>query len=129
MTLIDDRTRKTFIYFLKHKSEVCNILKEFKAVAEKQSDKRTKIIRSDNAKEYVNNHVNNFFKRNGICRQLSVAYTQQNRVAEKANRTTVEKAKMMLIESGLNTKYWAEAVNTAVYLKNRSPTKALNETT
>jgi 5'-3' exoribonuclease 2 len=54
MTLIDDKTRKTFIYFLKHKSEVGNILKEFKAVAEKQSDKRMKIIRSDNAKEYVN---------------------------------------------------------------------------
>jgi hypothetical protein len=50
-------------------------------------------------------------------------------VAERANRTIVEKAKSMLIESGLNTKYWAEAVNTAVYLKNRSPTKALSKTT
>jgi hypothetical protein len=40
----------------------------------------------------------------------------------------VEKAKSMLIESGLNKKYWAEDVNTAVYLKNRSPTKALSET-
>jgi hypothetical protein len=29
----------------------------------------------------------------------------------------------------VNTKYWAEAVNTAVYLKNRSPNKALLETT
>jgi transposase InsO family protein len=130
MTLIDDKTRKTFVYFLKHKSEVGNILKEFKAVTEKQSDKRIKIIRSDNAKEYVNNHVNNFLKRNGIRHQLSVEYTpQQNGVAEKANRTIVEKTKSMLIESGLNTKYWAEAVNTAVYLKNRSPTKALSETT
>jgi hypothetical protein len=39
-------------------------LKEFKAVAEKQSDKRIKIIRFDNAKEYVNTHVNNLLKRN-----------------------------------------------------------------
>jgi transposase InsO family protein len=118
MTLIDDKTRKTFVYFLKHKSEVGNILKEFKAVAEKQSDKRIKIIRSDNAN--VNNHVNNFLKRNGIRHQLSVEYTpQQNGVAERANRTIIEKAKSMLIESGLNMKYWAEAVNTAVYLKNR----------
>jgi hypothetical protein len=43
-TLIDDKTRKTFVYFLKHKSEVGNILKEFKAVAEQQSGKRIKII-------------------------------------------------------------------------------------
>jgi transposase InsO family protein len=53
ITLIDEKTRKTFVYFLKHKSEASNILKEFKAVAEKQSGKRIKIIRSDNAKEYV----------------------------------------------------------------------------
>jgi hypothetical protein len=105
-------------------------LKEFKAVAEKQSGKRIKIIQSDNAKEYANNYVDNFLKRNGIRHQLSVEYTpQQNGVAEKANRTIVEKAKAksMLIESGLSKKYWAEAVNTAVYLKNRLPTKALSE--
>jgi transposase InsO family protein len=96
MTLIDDKTRKTF-------------LKEFKAVAEKQSDKRIKIMRSDNAKEYVNNYANNFLKRNGVRHQLSVEYTpQENGAAERANRTTVEKAKSMLTESGLNTKYWAE---------------------
>jgi hypothetical protein len=77
MTLTDDKTRKTFVYFLKHESEVGNILKEFKAVAEKQSDKRIKIIRSDNAKEYVSNHINNFLKRNGIRHQLSVEYTPQ----------------------------------------------------
>jgi hypothetical protein len=46
----------------------------------------------------------------GIRHQLSVEYTpQQNGVAERANRTIVEKAKTMLIESGLNTKYWAKA--------------------
>jgi hypothetical protein len=35
----------------------------------------------------------------------------------------------MLIGSGLKKKYRAEAVNTAVYLKNRSPTNALSKTT
>jgi transposase InsO family protein len=130
VTLIDDKTRKPFVYFLKHKSEVGNILKEFIAVAEKQSGKRIKIIRSHNANEYVNNHVDIFLKRNGICHQLSVEYTpQQNGVAEKANRTIVKKAKLMLIESGLSRKYWAEAVSTAGYLRNRSPTKALSEAT
>jgi hypothetical protein len=43
MTIID-KTRKTFAYILKHKCEVGNILKEFKAVAEKRSGKRIQII-------------------------------------------------------------------------------------
>lgn len=54
---------------------------------------------------------------------------EQNGVAERANRTIVEKARSMLKEAGLSIKYWAEAVNTAVYLKNRSPTKAVQDMT
>ena len=35
----------------------------------------------------------------------------------------------MLLEAQLPARFWAEAVNTAVYLLNRSPTKALNDIT
>jgi hypothetical protein len=41
------------------------------------------------------------------------------------NRTIVEKARSMLLEAGLSKEFWAEAVNTAVYLINRSPTKVV----
>lgn len=34
-------------------------------------------------------------------------------------------ARTMLNESDLSIRYWGEAANTAVYLKNISPTKAL----
>ncbi|KAG7310616.1 hypothetical protein JYU34_003408 [Plutella xylostella] len=37
----------------------------------------------------------------------------------------MEKTRCMLQEAGLEQKYWAEAVNTAVYLKNRSPTMSV----
>ncbi|KAK9709311.1 hypothetical protein QE152_g26707 [Popillia japonica] len=49
-----------------------------------------------------------------------------NGAAERANRTIIEKARSMLQEASLEPAYWAEAVNRAVYLKNRSPTKALS---
>ena len=61
---------------------------------------------------------------------MTVPYTpEQNGVAERANRTIVEAARSMLYAREMNLEYWAEAVSTAVYLKNRNPTKALKDTT
>ncbi|CAL9001899.1 unnamed protein product, partial [Prunus brigantina] len=62
--------------------------------------------------------------------KLNVAYSpQQNGVAERKNRTVVEMAKSMLHEKGIPYEFWAEAVNTAVYLLNRCPSKSLNKVT
>jgi len=59
----------------------------------------------------------------------SAPYTQnQNGVSERAMRTIVEKARSMLLDAKLSEGFWEEAVHTAVYLKNRSPTKAVDST-
>ncbi|GJX79393.1 ribonuclease H-like domain-containing protein [Tanacetum coccineum] len=56
----------------------------------------------------------------GIKMEFSVARTpQQNRVAEKKNRTLIEAARTMLADSLLPTVFWAEVVNTACYVLNR----------
>ena len=47
LTFIDDFSRKTWIYFLKRKSEVFNCFKEFKAIVEKQSGYKIRTVRSD----------------------------------------------------------------------------------
>lgn len=39
------------------------------------------------------------------------------------NRTIVDMARCLLIQSGLPTKYWGEAINTANYLRNRCPSR------
>ena len=44
-------------------------------------------------------------------------------MAERANRSIVERARCMIFEAGLTKGFWAEAVSTAVYLLNRSPTQ------
>jgi len=51
---------------------------------------------------------------------------QQNGVAERMNRTIMEKVQSMLSNFGLEKNFWAEAVKTACYLINRSPTTALD---
>ena len=58
--------------------------------------------------------------------QFTVPNTpQQNGVAERKNRKLVECAHSMLKSKALSNNCWVEAINTAVYLKNRSPTKSL----
>ncbi|GJU90881.1 putative ribonuclease H-like domain-containing protein [Tanacetum coccineum] len=56
----------------------------------------------------------------GIKREFSVARTpQQNGVAERKNRTLIEAARTMLVDSKLPTTFWAKAVNTACYVLKR----------
>ncbi|GKE87414.1 ribonuclease H-like domain-containing protein, partial [Tanacetum coccineum] len=64
--------------------------------------------------------MNQFCGMKEIKREFSVAKTpQQNRVAERKNRTLIEVARTMLVDSLLPTTFWAEAVNTACYVQNR----------
>ncbi|GJY66516.1 ribonuclease H-like domain-containing protein [Tanacetum coccineum] len=64
--------------------------------------------------------MNQFCEMKGIKREFSVARTpQQNRVAERKNRTLLEAVRTMLADSKLPTTFWAEAVNTACYVHNR----------
>lgn len=130
LTFTDDKSRYVFVYFLKGKDEVLSKFREFHTMIERQTGKKLKVLRSDNGTEFVNNAFDDYLKNNGILRQLTVPYTpQQNGVAERFNRTLIEMARCMLVGSNLGEHLWAEAVNTAAYLRNRAPTRALDGVT
>lgn len=115
---------------MKKKSEAFEVFENFAATVEKQSDRQIKVVRSDNGKEFVNAKFQEYFAKKGIVHQTTVPYTpQQNGVAERANRTLVEMARCMLETSSLPQSLWGEAVNTAVYIRNRAPTKVLGDVT
>ncbi|XP_011859670.1 PREDICTED: uncharacterized protein LOC105557114 [Vollenhovia emeryi] len=99
-------------------------------LVENQTGRKIKAIRTDNGKEFINKKFQEITEKYGIVHQTSVPYSpQQNGLAERANRTIVEKARAMLLDAGLSKTYWAEATSTAVYLINRSPTKAITRKT
>lgn len=126
LTFTDDNTRKTFGYLMKNKSEVSTHFITFKNMVEKQTGLHIKILRTDNGTEYCNSNLSNFLTKEGIIHQTTVRFCpEQNGVAERVNRTIFEKARAMLQESCLCDRFWGEAVITAIYLKNRSPTSAL----
>lgn len=129
-TFIDDFSRKVYVYIIKRKSEVFEKFIEFKNRVENELNKKIKIIRSDNGLEYVNQNFTNYLKKNGILHQTSNPYTpQQNGLSERMNRTLVERAKCMMLNADLPKNFWAEAVTTAAYIINRSPTHALSDIT
>ena len=83
VTFIDDKTRKTFTYPIRSKDETFERFKTFKALAEKQTGKRVKALRSDNGGEYTSKAFECYLKDQGIQHQRSAPYTpEQNGIAE-----------------------------------------------
>lgn len=129
LILEDDFSRMTFVYFLKHKNQAFGYFKEFKIMAENQTNIKIKAFRTDNGGEFCSSTFEKFLTENGIIHQKTNPYTpQQNGMSERMNRTLVEKARCLLFDAGLDKSFWAEAVSTAVYLRNRSFASGLKKT-
>ncbi|TPX52901.1 hypothetical protein PhCBS80983_g06424, partial [Powellomyces hirtus] len=104
---IDDKSRAFFPYLLKTKAETLPSFKIFAAAAATETGCSLKVLQSDYGGEYLSKAFSNFTQSLGIRHQLSsVATPEQN--------------------AGLLYKFWREALMTAAYLWNRSPTQALH---
>lgn len=122
VTFIDDHSRKVFVSMLKSKGEVFSKFVEFKQLVETQTGRKIKALREDNGGEYDNNTFKEYFAKHGIRFEKTAPYSpQQNGMAERMNRTIVEKVRCMLYDSGLSKQFWAEAVCAAVHIINVIP--------
>jgi len=129
-TFIDDHTRYTETVILRHKSDILDAFQKYKRRVEKETGCVIKQLRIDNPREYLSKEFTSFLENEDISRQLSVEYTpQQNGLAKRANRTLVEIARCLMSQANLLQSLWAEAINAATYIRNRCPTKVLNEKT
>lgn len=130
VTFIDDYTHCTIVHLLKSKDEALNCFKEYEAAATAHFGLKISKLRCDKGGEYISNLLDKFCKEKGIMIEYANTSTpEQNGVSERMNRTLVEKARTMLIGSGMTKSFWSEAVKTAVYLTNRSPCSALETKT
>lgn len=126
LLLTDDYCRWSWVYFLKFKSEAFETCKKFKVLVEKHSGRYIKTLRTDLGGEFCSDEFNTYCKEHGIQRELIAPRTpEQNGVAERKNRTVVEMARSMLKAKNLPNMFWGEAIATAIYLQNLSPTKAV----
>lgn len=94
---------------------------------ENLQDTRIGSLQLDNGTEYLNKPFNEYLDGHGIQRRLTVPNNpEQNGVAERRNRTLVETARCLLLQSGLPNFFWAEAISAANYLRNRCPSRPID---
>ena len=93
---------------------------------EKQIGKQVKCFHTNNGLEFCYDELNVLCKLEGIVRLHTIHHTpQQNGVAERMNRTLIEKVCCMLSNVGWPKSFWVEVASTTCFLINRSPSTAI----
>jgi transposase InsO family protein len=125
ITFTDDYTRYVHLYLLNRKSDAITAFQTYKAEVETAlSPLRIQSIRSDRGGEYLNYSFSKLLSDAGIQHKPTPAYSpQSNGVSERLNRTLLERTRAMLHQQQLPKTMWGlwgEAIQTAVYLHNRT---------
>ncbi|GJV43766.1 retrotransposon protein, putative, ty1-copia subclass [Tanacetum coccineum] len=102
LSIVDDYSRRVWVYILRFKHEAFGKFKEWKQLVENQTGRTVKKLRTDNGLELCNREFEQLCIESGIARHLT---------------------------SGLPKTFWAEATCTAAYLINRSPSTAIEKKT
>ena len=127
LLLVDDLSRYMWVMVLGSKGEAANAIRRAQVAAEAECGRKLRVLRTDNGGEFTADEFASYCADEGVQRHYSAPYSpQQNGIVERHNRTVVGMARALLKQRGMPAVFWGEAVVTAVYILNRSPTKALN---
>ena len=89
---------------------------------------KIKVVRSDSWGEYMSRELKEYFADQGINHQHSCPHQpQENGVAKRKHRHITETTRALWLHAHLPKVFWAECVNTMIYLINRLPTAILNK--
>ncbi|WZY72232.1 hypothetical protein YC2023_004472 [Brassica napus] len=126
VSFIDEKSKYTWLTLIPTKDRVLDAFKNFQSYVTNHYQAKIKIFRSDNGGEYIGQAFKQHLSQYGILHQTSCPYTpQQNGVAERKNRHLMEVARSMMFQANVPKKFWSDAVATACYLINRTPTLIL----
>ncbi|CAL1378920.1 unnamed protein product [Linum trigynum] len=126
---IDHATRFTWVYFLRLKSELKSVATDFLKMIQTQFDRPVKIIRSDPGGEFSSAPLYEVYRSLGVLtRQSCPGISQQNGLVERKNRHVMDLTRALLLASHVPSRFWPEAVATAVRLINYQITPVLRNT-
>ena len=126
VSFIDGHQRWSTVNLLRHKDDTFDAYVKYESECEAQYKVRIKKLFSDRGGEYMSNEFKKHLAQQGTQQRLTVHDTPEyNGIAERLNRTLLEKVRAMLHASGLPKFLWGEALKHANYLRNRTSTKAL----
>ena len=129
ITFTDDLSRYGYVYLMKNKSESFEKFKIFKNEVQNQLGKNIKTLRSDRGGEYLSQEFQDHLRGCGIVSQLTPPGTPQwNGVSERRNRTLLDMVRSMMSQYVLPISFWGYALETAAFILNRVPSKAVEKT-
>ena len=127
-TFTDVKGRRTVTEFAKDKTSELELehFKAYQAYVKNVHGKSLKRVRCDNGGEYLSKEFKAYLRSEGITLETTTPNSSaQNGIAERVNRTVMDRAMTLLIAANLPKNLWPEAVAYVTYVKNRSPTRAL----
>ena len=126
LTLTDDYSHYSWVYFLTTKNDTFDTFKAFRCMVKNQTRHKLSCLWTDRGGKYLSTEFTKFCKLYSIRRQLTAARTlQQNGIAERKNRYLLETMRSLFFGAHLLTYLWEEAVRTANYISNCILTHAL----
>lgn len=115
-----------WLVLLRTKDEAFDAMRKVLKRAEVEVSKEVKALRTDRGGEFTSKQFAEYCENRGIRHFLTAPYSpQQNGVVERRNQTVVSMARSLLKSKNMPGALWGEAVSTAIYLLNRSPTKSV----
>ena len=122
VVFVDDYSRYSWIFNMKHRSELLQVYSNFAKMVETQFSKRIKIFRSDNALEYTQYVFQAVLHSYGTVHQLTCPGTsQQNGRAKRKLRHILDTVRALLLSAKVPARFLGEAALHAIHAINRIP--------
>ena len=122
MRILDVHTRHSWVYMLKHKSYAAAKLKEWIALAEHQCGKKLFHLRFDKGGEFTSNDFMAWLALHGVTQQKTpLDSPESNGMAERLNRTLLDKARTIMVAAALASYLWGEILQATNLLRNMTP--------
>jgi Reverse transcriptase (RNA-dependent DNA polymerase)/GAG-pre-integrase domain len=129
LVFVEHVSHLAVVHFTKTKDVIPTLVVAILKLMMARTRKSLQWIRTDRGTEFLNATVDAFLKDVGAQQQPVPAYTQQqNGVAERMNKTLVEKGRCIRLDAGLPLNVWSECVRTACVLLNMSACAGRDQT-
>lgn len=125
--LLDDHSRYQWQFLLRNKSDAAQAFKTWLAQVERETGKKLKKLRTDGGKEFTAGQFLHELEREGVILETTAPYDHHQAGAiERTHLTIFNRTRAILKANNLPKHLWGEISTAVSYLKNLSPTSALN---
>jgi hypothetical protein len=128
ITFVDEASRRVEVFVIHSRGEALDCYKKFRAKARSKFSTDICVLRTDGAKEYHSIPFNEILEEDGTIHETTLPYlSPTNGLAERINRSLLERARCFLAASGLGIQFWHLAILYAAHTYNLSPHSALGD--